>query len=86
MDDLLLWMQANWEGIVAAVVALYTLASAIVALTPTKEDDAALRRFVQRIAFLKPKNVPGLLSPPGKREEPPPPDVDDPPRPADPRG
>lgn len=58
------------EKIIAAVLAAWTLASAIVALTPTKADDEALSRLralLERLSFLQPKNSPGVVSLPGAR-------------------
>jgi hypothetical protein len=58
------------EKIIAAVLAAWALASAIVALTPTKSDDEALSRlraFFERLSFLQPKNSPGVASLPGAR-------------------
>jgi len=53
--------------------ALWAVLSAVVALTPTKADDAALARFLNRLSWLKPPDVPGRLSLPGRLERPRPP-------------
>ena len=60
----------NPEQALALLGALWAILSAIVALTPTQADDRALARLVNRISFLKPPNVAGRLSCPGKLEEP----------------
>jgi hypothetical protein len=59
---------------------LYGVVSAVVAMTPTKADDAWLARWAQRLSFLRPPNAaPGLfgrlpllgrLSLPGTRPQP----------------
>jgi hypothetical protein len=63
--------------VMAAVGALWTLVSMVVAMTPTQRDDEALSRvraFFDRISFLLPKNVPSgplwRLSMPGLRKPP----------------
>jgi hypothetical protein len=62
------WVLANAEQIAILCGAFYVCVSCIVALTPTKEDDDALRRFLEYCSFLRPKNVAGVFSLPGFRE------------------
>lgn len=65
------------DKLIAFALALWALASAFVALTPSTKDDAALgkvRSFFERLSFFQPKTSPGLLSMPGKRAAPPKPD------------
>lgn len=64
------WIIEHWDYFVAAAVALYVLISFIVWLTPTRADDVWWKRTMERVSFLKPKNIPGLLSLPGVRDEP----------------
>lgn len=66
------WLTENWDSVLEALAALYALASVIVAITPTPRDDealAAVRRFVVRLSFLSPRDVPGTLSLPGRAED-----------------
>lgn len=56
-------------NVLAVLAALWAFVSAVVALTPTKTDDAALgaaRAFLERLSFLQPQNSPGVVSLPGK--------------------
>jgi hypothetical protein len=52
--------------ILALLGVAWTLVSGIVALTPSKADDAFLVRLMQRVSFFAPRNVPGVFSLPGK--------------------
>ena len=40
------WAQTNWQGVVAAFMALIIAARLIVKLTPTPKDDSALEKLV----------------------------------------
>lgn len=55
----------HYDEILALLGTLYALVSGVVALTPSKEDDAFLMRFAQRLSFLAPRNVPQRFSLPG---------------------
>jgi hypothetical protein len=57
------------ELAIGLLTTLYVLVSCVVALTPTTRDDDALQRLLQRVSFLAPKNVRGIFSMPGRREE-----------------
>ena len=62
-------MSVDLEKVIAFLLALWALASAFVALTPSKKDDEALTRlraFLERLSFLQPKTSHGVLSMPGK--------------------
>lgn len=62
-------MSVDLESVIAFLLALWGLASAFVAVTPSKKDDEVLskfRAFLERFSFLQPKTSPGLLSMPGK--------------------
>lgn len=39
------WIKDNWTGISAALVALYTLATVVVNLTPTETDNKVLAKI-----------------------------------------
>jgi hypothetical protein len=56
----------HYDEILALLGVAYTLISGVVALTPTREDDAFLARLMQRISFFAPRNVPGVFSMPGR--------------------
>ena len=47
ISDVVGWIGANWEQIVAAYLALIGLASIIVKLTPTLKDDDALKWVIK---------------------------------------
>lgn len=55
----------HYDAILGMLGALYALVCAVVALTPTTNDDTALTRLMQRASFLAPRNI-GGLSMPGK--------------------
>lgn len=62
-------MSLDLESVIAFLLALWALASAFVALTPSTKDDEALsklRAFLERLSFLQPKTSKGVLSMPGK--------------------
>lgn len=69
--DWINWVSQNWDTIAGVGTAVLTIVSLIVAATDTKEDDAWLKRVLQTLSFLKPNNIPGLLSLPGVRPKPP---------------
>lgn len=46
------WVVANWEGLMAALVALHALALAVVNLTPTPKDDEAVAKIYKFIELL----------------------------------
>ena len=49
------WLIENWELIVAALLGLHALASAITAMTPTPKDDefvATVYRQLERLALV----------------------------------
>jgi hypothetical protein len=68
LDEVVSWALANADTIVMLCGAFYVCVSCVVALTPTKRDDNALRRFLEYASVLRPKNVPGVFSVPGRRE------------------
>jgi hypothetical protein len=55
----------NRAEILALLGTAWALVSGVVALTPTKKDDAFIARVMQRISFLAPRNI-GGFSMPGK--------------------
>lgn len=62
-------MSVDLESVIAFLLALWALASAFVAITPSTKDDAVLtkvRAFLERLSFLQPKTSVGVLSLPGK--------------------
>lgn len=62
-------MHVTLEQALAALGALWTLVSIVVAITPTHRDDELLsswRRVLERFSFLQSKNSPGVTSLPGK--------------------
>ena len=66
------WTIEHWDDVVAAVVAMYAVASLVVALTPSPKDDellAAVRRFVVRLSFLAPSDHHRTLSLPGRLDQ-----------------
>lgn len=67
--ELVDWFQHHWAAISIIAAVGWAGISAVVALTPSQEDDKALARVAQRISFFKPANVKGVLSAPGMREE-----------------
>lgn len=58
------WIQEHWEEIGAILAAVYTIASIIVAWTPTPKDDEVLKRFMEWLSFLTPFDTPGTLKRP----------------------
>lgn len=46
MADIVTWLKANWMDVAFAYTTLVTLASIIVKLTPTKNDDAILAKII----------------------------------------
>ena len=53
--DYVKWIEVNWIWVCPAILALYAVARAIVAVTPTPKDDEALEkvnRLVRLIAKL----------------------------------
>jgi hypothetical protein len=47
VSDVIAWVGANWEQIVAGYLALVGFASIIVRLTPTLKDDDALKWVIK---------------------------------------
>jgi len=47
MQDAVIWIQANWEAVFAAIGLVVTAASAIVKLTPSTKDDEILVKIVK---------------------------------------
>lgn len=74
------WLAEHWDECVEVAGLVWVLVSIYVALTPSKADDAWLRRVAQRLSFLGSRNdrVWPTLSPPGARTPPPEPDDDEP--------
>jgi len=70
------WISDNWEAIAAALGSLYTVVTIVVALTPTPEDDAWLRRIAERLSFLSPPGSTSKVSLPGAKPKRPPPPVE----------
>lgn len=58
------WVEQHWEQLAAAAAALYALVSIIVALTPTPRDDEWLKRLMDWLSILKPKDADGTLKVP----------------------
>ena len=67
MADLLTWLSTHRVELLEAAGAVYVLASIYVALTPSPDDDRALRGIVERLSFLQPRTSPGVLSLPGAK-------------------
>lgn len=66
-------MSLDLESVIAFLLALWALASAFVALTPSTKDDEALskvRAFLERLSFFQPKTSKGVLSMPGRPASP----------------
>ena len=61
------WLRANWDLIAAGLTSLYGVATVVVALTPTPEDDAFLRRLAERLSFLSPPGAKGAAKLPGAK-------------------
>ena len=60
------WVAERWDTIAAGLAALYALVSVIVALTPTPDDDAWLRRVAERLSALSPPGSRGPIKLPGR--------------------
>lgn len=45
------WIATNWDAILAVIGGIVTTATAIVQLTPTPKDDAALAKVVKYLQF-----------------------------------
>lgn len=67
MIEALDWLTEHWDEIAAGAAALYTVATVVVALTPTPEDDAFLRRLAERLSFLSPPGAKGSAKLPGAK-------------------
>lgn len=67
MSDVLTWIADHRAELLEAVGAVYLLASLYVAITPSPDDDRALRGLAERLSFLQPKDAPGVLSLPGAK-------------------
>lgn len=52
IQDLIFFLQANWETLAALVLGLLGVAELVVRLTPTKTDDGAVERVGKRIRQL----------------------------------
>jgi len=46
------WLTAHWEDIVIIAMAVHTIASIIVRLTPTPKDDAVLGKVVKLLSTI----------------------------------
>ena len=42
MADIIVWLKANWESVLAIIGGLVSVATVITALTPTPKDDGVL--------------------------------------------
>jgi len=68
MTDLQHFLAQHWVAIATVV---YMVVNAIVKVTPTAKDDQYLRRAVELITFLAPKDAGKIFSMPGTRATPP---------------
>lgn len=59
MTQLIHWCNTNWQGVLAVVGGMVTLATAIVKLTPTPKDDAVLTKVISVLAALSLVNPDG---------------------------
>lgn len=71
------WIINHKGELLGAVAALWSLVTIIVGLTPSTQDDSAIRRFAERVALLWPSNsrqknpfsLPGTVMPRIEEEE-----------------
>lgn len=61
------WLSTHWTDLLEVVGAIYAVAVLIVAMTPSPDDDAWLRRLAERLSFLSPPGSEGKLSLPGAK-------------------
>lgn len=61
------WVQANWDDLVGVALAVWTVVSMVVKLTPTQKDDDFLRKVMEYVSFLAPLGSGKLFSLPGTR-------------------
>lgn len=59
MTQIIAWCSENWQGILAVVGGVVTLATAVVKLTPTPKDDAILAKAIAVLAALSLVNPDG---------------------------
>ena len=55
------WMHNHWKDILAIIGGVVTLASLIVKLTPTQQDDAVLNKIIKILSALSLFNVDGSM-------------------------
>lgn len=67
MSEIIAWIVAHWAELSGILFLLLSLASAITALTDTPEDDKWVRRILDFLSFLRPRDAAGTLKPPGTR-------------------
>lgn len=61
------WIVAHWPELVGVLGALLSVASFVVALTPSPKDDEVVRKIMAFLSFLQPKNAPGTVKAPLSR-------------------
>lgn len=76
MTDVFTFLNHHWTDLLEVVGALYAVAVLIVAMTPSPDDDAWLRRLAERLSFLSPPGSKSKLSLPGASPKRPPPPVE----------
>ncbi len=64
MGDIISWFLGNWGVLLSLVFALLGVAQLITGLTNTPKDDAVVRKILDFLSFLKPKDAAGTFKVP----------------------
>lgn len=58
------WILSNWDTVLGCVTAILGVLSTVTAMTPTPDDDAFVKKIVDFLSVLKPKDAAGTLKMP----------------------
>ena len=61
MTQVIQWCSENWQGVLAVLGGVVTVATAVVKLTPTPKDDAILAKIISVLAALSLVNPDGSV-------------------------
>ena len=65
--EIITWLKANWESILAIIGGVVSVATVIVKLTPTQKDDNALATLIRILSVFSLVNPDGSFI--GKKED-----------------